>query len=79
MRNDIDVAHASYVPLSDEERDIVLEFTQTAIERVGGIIAALWNGAKAGTVTLEPVDASSAGDRSKLLQAFEEYIAQSRT
>jgi hypothetical protein len=77
LRNQVDVAHASSAPLTTEQRNIVTDFMEKALRRVGQVLIQVFDGIKEGRIVLDPVSTSLDSDRRKLLAAIAEYVKKS--
>ena len=79
LRNEVDVAHASFRPLNEDERNLVLEFMDVSLGRTESFLAHIRDGVEQGQIVLEPVSGGLDSERRRLLAAVAEYVLAQRS
>ena len=76
IRNQIDVAHASASPLTEDERSLVVEFMDHALASLGKILKDLIEKANAGEIVIPEPSKTVDPDKRRLLRAMSKYIGK---
>ncbi|MBE9569247.1 MAG: hypothetical protein IMF11_01355, partial [Proteobacteria bacterium] len=73
LRNQMDVAHVATGPLTPDQKQVVLNFTDIAFSHVHDVLKRVAELVRSGEIELDPISRSLDKDKEELIQTLKKY------